>query len=235
MPQSLEAHLAAQSDRSRALFWHRLRWDAVREKLPGGTFSLVDVGAGAGHLGSYLAEAFPLAAYSFIEPIESLRRGLREKWGPAADRGGSPVLTGAGYVALLDVLEHQQDDARFLADLVAKMEPGATLLLTVPALPLLWSQWDEGLGHHRRYTRAMLGAVLAGAHLQVDELSYLFPEMIPLGLYRRVAPPDPGQGFELPEVPPALNGALYALGRLSHRLRRFHVAGTSLFAAARKG
>ena len=69
---------------------------------------------------------------------------------------GASLCGRPGFVTLLDVLEHQEDDAQFIGGLVAKMEPGSVLLLTVPALPKLWSPWDEALGHYRRYTRSSL-------------------------------------------------------------------------------
>ena len=48
---------------------------------------------------------------------------------------------------------HQEDDKAFVSDIVAHMRPGALLLLSVPALPWLWSKWDSALGHHRRYDK----------------------------------------------------------------------------------
>ena len=74
--------------------------------------------------------------------------------------------------------------APFLQDTVTKMAPGARLILTVPARQYLWSSWDESLGHFRRYDKRMLMACVDGLSLHVDELSYLFPELVPFGLYR---------------------------------------------------
>ena len=75
------------------------------------------------------------------------------------DAGDQADYGSAEFVALLDVLEHQEDDKGFLRSLVDKMQPGSTLLLTVPALQGLWSQWDEALGHFRRYDKASLHSV----------------------------------------------------------------------------
>jgi hypothetical protein len=239
MGQSLETHLAGQHEGGRALFWHRLRWRALSKHLPrGGDFTLLDIGAGAGLLGEYLAAEFPRARYRFIEPLESLRQVLRQRHGEAADQAGQERYAGMGYVALLDVLEHQERDVEFLSELAGRMDSGATLLLTVPALPLLWSAWDEGLGHFRRYTRESLGAVLEQVpQFEQQELTYLFPEMIPLALYRKLRAP-PGTtvdlGLEMPRLPVVLNEALYAAGRVSLALHRFALAGTSLLVVARR-
>ena len=86
------------------------------------------------------------------------------------------ALAEADLVTLLDVIEHIEDDHGFLAEIADAMRPGAQLVVTVPALPQLWSPWDEELGHHRRYTKQTLCAVPQGVPLVVDEVSYLFPE-----------------------------------------------------------
>src|SRR3979411_891512 len=89
------------------------------------------------------------------------------------------------YLALLDVLEHQADDRAFLDDLLHKMARGSTLIVTVPALMALWSGWDVALGHHRRYDRRSFRRAIAGLPVEVIEVSFLFPEMVPLALVRK--------------------------------------------------
>ena len=233
----LEAHLQRQIEHSREFFWHRVRWKAVARELPEGPFELTDVGAGIGLLGDLLARDFPQATYRFVEPIESLERGLEQRFGAEANAHDVDGYRGSRYVTLLDVLEHQADDRAFLAELVAKMDPGATLIVTVPALQRLWSQWDVALGHHRRYDKRALAATFEGTRLRVRELSYLFPEMLaPAWVRRRRSNGaddelDAG-GAEFPDLPQSVNELLYAVGSASERLRRVWPAGTSLLAVA---
>ena len=231
--QDLETHLKRQLEHSRDFFWHRLRWRAVRSWLPArAPFTLLDVGAGAGLLGDYLRRDYPQGSYRYIEPIASLAAGLRERFG--ADNERKPGDTrGASHLALLDVLEHQQDNAAFLASLVAGADKGALIVLTVPALPLLWSRWDTLLGHYRRYTRATLRAAVRGLPVEVLEQSYLFPEMIPPALLRRNRREREGEA-EFPDLPRWVNDALFAAGSVSLALRRFVPAGTSLLLVLRK-
>ena len=141
MTSRLERHLHHQTEGSDRFFWHRLRWFALSRYFPQAqSFQLVDIGAGAGLLGLYLARDFPLATYRFVEPIESLKHHLIDRYGDAAD-----ATTDNDYqsqsVTAMDVLEHQLDDHAFMRTLVGRMRPGATLLLTVPTLTSLWSQW----------------------------------------------------------------------------------------------
>jgi hypothetical protein len=238
LTEALEGHLRRQVDHSRRFFWQRLRWRVVRSYLPkDSSFSLVDVGAGAGLLGEFLAHDRPSATYQFVEPIGSLRSLLRERHGQKADLGDSTDFGETKFVALLDVLEHQKDDREFLRSLVSKMRPASTLLLTVPALPRLWSQWDEALGHYRRYDKETLLESANGLGLSICEISFLFPELIPLGLYRarkktdNIGKKDDSEA-EFPDLPGSVNDLLVGFGSVSLALRRVWPTGTSLFMAA---
>lgn len=239
--EALESHLTPQLDRSGDFFWHRLRWRAVRRYVPADVpLVVVDVGAGAGLLGEYLAAERPLVEYHFVEPIDSLRRSLEARFGPQRGAGAEEPYPGASLVTLLDVLEHQEDDNRFLRELADKMDRGSRLILTVPALPGLWSRWDESLGHFKRYTRTTLEAATSGLPFRRVETSYLFPEMLPAAFVRRrrrvasrrVAKTT-GAATDhaaFPDLPPAVNRALYAVGSATQVLRRVLPAGTSLLA-----
>src|SRR4051812_4726775 len=172
----LEQHLARQAERSQDFFWNRLRWELVNEGLGSDCKRVVDVGAGPGFLGDFLRVRRPEAEYWFVEPIEALQQRLVAKFGADANRWERD-FSGASHVTLMDVLEHQEDDRAFLTDLAARMDPGAVLLLTVPAMPWLWSAWDTMLGHYRRYTKAALREAVGPLPLQIEEESYIFPEL----------------------------------------------------------
>jgi hypothetical protein len=238
---ALESHLQRQIDHSRRFFWHRLRWRLVKEYLPAERpFALIDVGAGAGILGAFLAAELPQAEYRFIEPLESLQRHLGEQYGEDANGGELESFEGIEYVTLLDVAEHVEDDRAFIAGLAEKMVPGSLLLLTVPALPSLWSSWDVALGHYRRYRKADLRSLVAPLPLETVEISYVFPEMVPPALVRRLRRPASkaaalSEGSaEFPDPAAPVNELLYAVGRATQAARRVWPAGTSLFAVLRR-
>jgi hypothetical protein len=234
----LESHLQRQLTHSREFFWHKLRWRAVRSLLPADEpFELLDVGAGAGLLGEYLQRDRPLATYRFVEPLESLTEHLISTFGPEADWNGLGAYTGARFVTLLDVIEHIEDDFGFCADLAAKLDPGATVVITVPALKRLWSEWDTALGHYRRYDKALLRAPLEAAGLEVLELSFLFPEMLPAALLRQRQErrhAREGESAEFPDLPPLANRVLHGVGSATLVGRGHWPAGTSLLAVARR-
>jgi SAM-dependent methyltransferase len=238
---ALESHLRRQIEHSRRFFWHRLRWRLVKSYLPPDRpFSLIDVGAGAGILGAFLAAELPKAEYRFIEPLDSLQRHLGDQYGEGADGRELESFEGIDYVTVLDVVEHIEDDREFLADLAQKMTPGSLLLLTVPALPSLWSGWDVALGHYRRYRKRDLRSLAAAMPLEIVELSYVFPEMLPPALVRRLRRPasratgPSEETAEFPDPPAAVNGLAFAVGRATQAARRAWPAGTSLFAVLRR-
>ena len=234
MTEALEAHLRRQIEHSRRFFWQRLRWRVVRSYLPDGPLTLVDVGAGAGLLGVFVARDRPQAMYRFVEPIPSLRTYLRQCYGEQADVGDDQDYASADVVTLLDVLEHQEMDREFLEALVGKMAPGATLVITVPAKPELWSQWDVVLGHFRRYDKTTLRNCMADLPLTVREISFLFPEMVPLAWLRKKRSADAtGEDeAEFPDLPLLVNDLIYGMGSASLSLRRYWNTGTSLLAVA---
>jgi hypothetical protein len=174
-----------------------------------------------------------------VEPLPPLEAHLEARHGKDANVRAQAHYGGAGFVALLDVLEHQSDDRAFLAELTARLDVGATLLLTVPALNALWSEWDTALGHYRRYTARTLRAALATAPLDVVAIDYLFPELLAPAIARRLLRPTNGaapeeRAVEFPDLSPRTNAALYRIGLASLRFRGAWPAGTSLLAVARR-
>ncbi len=59
-------------------------------------------------------------------------------------------------VLLADVLEHIEDDKKFMKDLIYNLNQSTIILLTVPAHQFLWSNHDIVLGHKRRYSAKRL-------------------------------------------------------------------------------
>jgi SAM-dependent methyltransferase len=61
----------------------------------------------------------------------------------------------------LDVIEHVDDDQAAFAELARVAAPGAMLLLAVPLHQANWTEFDEFVGHRRRYEPALLVDLLA--------------------------------------------------------------------------
>ena len=56
-------------------------------------------------------------------------------------------------VISVNILEHINDDERFLKKVWDHLEPGGKLITVVPAHKLLYSEFDRSIGHFRRYSK----------------------------------------------------------------------------------
>ncbi|MEN9231696.1 MAG: methyltransferase domain-containing protein [Thermostichus sp. DG02_5_bins_236] len=105
-------------------------------------------------------------------------------------------------IALLDVLEHLEQERESLKALKSRLTSTGYLLVTVPAYPWLWSSHDELNHHKRRYTRPQLLATLEHSGLEVHTLCYfnsiLFPLIAGVRLMQRILHLQEGQDLKMP-------------------------------------
>ncbi|WP_210395666.1 class I SAM-dependent methyltransferase [Motiliproteus sediminis] len=117
-----------------------------------------------------------------------------------------------GLICALDVIEHVEDDAAAVAALAELLTPEGWLLLTVPALPGLWSHHDHSHHHHRRYQRGRLLDLLQQAGLEVRYCSYYNCWLLPLIAAARALGRWRGGETTDERLPPGwLNGCLRAV------------------------
>lgn len=98
-----------------------------------------------------------------------------------------------GGIGLFDVLEHIEDDARFLKEIAVFLPVGGRIYITVPALRCLWSAEDEHAGHFRRFDRAQTKRVAAESKLTIIHQSYFFSYYVPIVWLLRVLPEKLGR------------------------------------------
>lgn len=144
-----------------------LRWDAVRRMLPGGR-RVLDIGAGTGGFGSFLAERYE---YVGVEPdpisfeAASRRIGGRGVLHNCAIEDLEPA-SDFDLVCAFEVLEHIEDDRAALSLWVRHLRPAGSLLVSVPRGRHRFAAGDEQVGHLRRYDPEDLTRILAGAGLE---------------------------------------------------------------------
>lgn len=135
-------------------------------------------------------------------------------------------------VGLFDVLEHVEEEP-VLAEAHRLLRPGAHLLVSVPAYPWLYSEFDRRAGHLRRYTRKMLTTALRHAGFApVFSTAYqclLFP-LVVLQRWRQKA----NEEWRLPPRP--LNRLLGWVNALEVRFSAHHSLpfGSSLLCVAQR-
>lgn len=90
-----------------------------------------------------------------------------------ADATQPPLRAGCiDLLCALDVLEHLDQDAEALEHWASLLGSDGRLLLSVPALDLLWGRQDVLAQHRRRYSKGQLRALLEASGFVVERLSY---------------------------------------------------------------
>jgi ubiquinone/menaquinone biosynthesis C-methylase UbiE len=204
-------------------------------------FSMLEVGCGTGNVLHSLSQSFPEA---FIGGIDLFSEGLNyaRKRGceslAQADIAHLPFSHSFDVVGIFDVLEHLPDEEFVLRRLQNILKPDGRLLITVPALPVLWSYFDVAAHHCRRYTKKSLQSVLLQAGYHVEFISYFMMSIVPLVWAQRAFSKFARQSGEDQvvddlQIIPGLNGGLRALLSLESQIVRHqgHLPiGTSLMA-----
>jgi SAM-dependent methyltransferase len=170
---------------------------------------VLDVGCGSGGTLAHLNGLGPgYGVDTSVEAVELChKRSLEVALGsgfdlPYADDSFATVLA-------LDVLEHVEDDVALLRELKRVLRDDGLLLLTVPALPVLWSAHDEANDHHRRYLRSTLEGALHEAGFEPERLSYYNSLLLPLACLRKLIQKGRGEdGAHLESLPGPLNAVL---------------------------
>jgi SAM-dependent methyltransferase len=141
---------------------------------------IVEVGAGTGSYTQELLTTSPqrmiaIEPSSFLFP--ELQRSLKKYDRVELHRGtlgdvAAGLAAQADSVVYVNVLEHIADDSAEIRNAAKVLRPGGSLCVFVPALPWLSSRFDDQVGHHRRYTRDEIVALINANGLQVTEARY---------------------------------------------------------------
>lgn len=152
----------------------------------------------------------------------------------------SPEIQSDTYdvAALLDVVEHLEDDTAALREVHRLLKKDGIALITVPAFMFLWTKHDERAHHFRRYRRRELVRVVRAAGLEPEFVSYynffLFPAIAFVRFITKVLGRDTGSDFD--KSPGFLNGLfafIFGFERFLLRLTPLPF-GVSLIAVVRK-
>lgn len=200
---------------------------------------ILEAGCGYGGNLAMLGRFGDLDAFEYEDEARSYASALLNK--PVAP-GFLPDNIGfAGetfdLVAMLDVLEHIDDDVGSLRALRERLCQGGAILITVPAVPWLWSEHDEIHHHKRRYTKAGLKKVLREAGFEVGDVSYFNTLLFPLALAQRLMSRFSGRKLAADTMPNRfVNGVLERVFAFENRLAgRINLPiGLSLYAIARR-
>ena len=175
-------------------WWYRARREILADyltryaRLPDKA-RILEIGCGTGH------NLPMLARFGEVEAIEidpAAREIASERLGRPVGAAPLPALRDVpreafDLVAVLDVVEHIEDDVAALQAMKALLRPGGKVLIAVPAHQWMWSAHDEVNHHHRRYSKKALAAAIGKAGLRPTRLTYFNSLLFPLAAAARVA------------------------------------------------
>ncbi len=154
-------------------WWYRGRTTVVRGILghiKRDSMNMLDFGAGFGGMYEVLAEHGTVFAY---EPDTHARvTAQRKGYKVVFDDAGQAFSQKYDLIGIFDVLEHIHDDLECLENMQTALTKTGSLVITVPAMPFLWSTHDVSHHHFRRYTRTTLRRVLEEAGYAIEFISY---------------------------------------------------------------
>jgi SAM-dependent methyltransferase len=172
---------------------------------------ILEIGCGTGH------NIPMLRGFGTVDAVEldpAARAVASERLGIEVVGASLPGLQGIAephydLVAILDVIEHVEDDRAGLAAIARRLNPGGKVLITVPAHQWMWSAHDTLNHHHRRYSKKSLAALVADAGLKLERMSYFNSLLFPLAVAARLASKATGREGGGDTLPPALVNRLF--------------------------
>lgn len=139
---------------------------------------VAEVGAGIGNISRIILTKSVKELFAF-EPSSNLFPSLfdelkhEERAHPINDFFSSDYLKkDLDSIVYVNVLEHIEEDQTELTNLRGALGPNGRLLLFVPALRELYSDFDRSVGHYRRYEKNELKLLVEKAGFKIVQLRY---------------------------------------------------------------
>ena len=151
----------------KATNWKRYYLDLCKSYFYNNS-NILEVGAGIGGLTKLFASYLPFKTWSIIEPdkdnFEILKDSLdiqfiNKKLYYYNDQIKSFLDNNKqnyDIIFMADVLEHIENDSEIISKLINILNDDGKLIIFVPAHQFLFSEFDEKIGHFRRYSKNTL-------------------------------------------------------------------------------
>jgi SAM-dependent methyltransferase len=223
-------------------WWYRARREVLadlirREAMPAPQARILEIGCGTGHNLDMLSEFGEVDALELDDEARAVAEG---RLGRKVMSAPLPELAGVrdrtyDLIGAFDVIEHIDDDDAALAAIAAKLKPGGTFVMTVPAHAWMWSAHDVVNHHKRRYSKGALKQLIERSPLKLRRVGYFNSLLFPLAVADRLSSKVRGKdNADVKLPPPSVNTTLeriFAAER--HLVGRLPLPpGLSLFAVA---
>lgn len=232
-------------------FWHtgrkKIILDVLRRHIANLTdCRMLEIGCGNGNILAYLKDngVNIEGGDIFIDGLRFCRQRSKSTHLYQLDIVSLPFQNSFEIIGIFDVLEHIENDMIALSEINSALIPGGSLILTVPAYQFLWSPFDKGVGHKRRYGTRDIRAKLENSGFIVKKMSFYvffaFPIIAAIRLINKVLPDNNKKqkietAMEANTIP-VINGVFLGLLRLEMILMRYFNLpfGSSLLVLAEK-
>jgi len=141
-------------------------------------------------------------------------------------------------IFMLDVIEHIDDDKSFLHDAIEHLSPDGLIVINVPALESLYSEYDVVAGHKRRYAKGDLVSLFENCGIQPFYVGYWGFSLLGIAfirkLYLKFVPKNRviKRGFSPRNS--TINFVLKILMRIELKLFKSSILGTSVIGIGKK-
>ena len=136
---------------------------------------VAEIGCGNGVLQRQVEDAYELAPVGFDLHETALRRNMCRRGAVYCydiHERANTFRKAFDLLLMFDVLEHIEDQDRFLDAARFHLADGGSMIINVPALQWLYSPYDQVQGHHRRYSLGALKGVARRNRFRVSVASY---------------------------------------------------------------
>jgi len=183
----------------------------TRHIRPAPDARILEIGCGTGH------NVPMLRGFGTVDAVElddDARAVASDRLGIAVAKAALPSLDGLpegqyDLIALLDVIEHVEQDREGLASIRRRLRPGGRILITVPAHQWMWSAHDRLNHHFRRYSAKSLRSLVEGSGLRIEKLSYFNSLLFPLAVAARFVGKLTGKDDTDDKLPPGPVNAVF--------------------------
>jgi SAM-dependent methyltransferase len=172
-------------------FWCRRRFEVLRQ-IAGARLraakKVAEIGCGNGVLQRQVEDAFDLAPAGFDLHEAALRQNISRRGEVYCydihDRA-EEFRQAFDVLLMFDVLEHIEDQDRFLDSARFHLADGGCIVINVPALQWLYSPYDRVQGHQRRYSLAALEEVARRNGFRTGVATYWGGPLLPIAALRK--------------------------------------------------
>ena len=215
-------------------FWIRRRFEVMKrlaDSVVRASREIAEIGCGNGLLQKSIENHYQRSVVGFDLNEVALRKNVSSSPLYCYDVFEQRPEFSAHFdlLILFDVLEHIEDESRFLQCAKYYLADSGTLLVNVPAIQWLFSDYDRAAGHVRRYSLKQLTRVAEQNGYDVQNVTYWGLPLFPLLLVRkalRLETSNGSAGFDAGSS--LMNDLLAGLSRFEHLPQRF--LGTSVMA-----